>query len=176
MNWPAINELSLNWVDWLVIAVVLFSTALSLWRGFVREALSLGAWILAFIAAGLFAEPLAVQMSGLIDNVTGRFVAAYVCIFVGVLVCGTAVIYVMGKVVRVAGLSTLDRLLGTVFGFTRGMIVVLVVVFIARQMFPLDQQQALMESEVMPHLEMIAYWMRSVFMDINASWNSGISV
>ena len=65
MNWAAINELSLNWVDWVIIVVVTLSTLISLWRGFVREALSLAAWIAAFVVASLFADPVAAMLSGI---------------------------------------------------------------------------------------------------------------
>lgn len=176
MNWAAINELSLNWVDWVIIIVLTLSTLLSLWRGFVREALSLAAWVLAFVAASLFANDLAVLLSGVISNVTGRYMAAYVLLFVGVLVLGTVINAFMARVIKLAGLSFLDRLLGTLFGFTRGLIVVLVVVFIARQLLPLQEQQPLLESELMPHLEMIAHWVHSTFTRVDASWQQGISV
>lgn len=176
MNWPAIGELSLNWVDWVIIVVLTLSTLVSLWRGFVREALSLAAWVVAFITASIFAEPLAASLSAVIENATGRYIIAYVVLFVGVLVLGTALNALMAKLVKVAGLSTLDRLLGTLFGFTRGLIVVLVVVFIVRELVPVQDQTALLESEIMPHLEMIAQWLRSVFTGINADWQDRIAV
>ena len=176
MNWAAINELTFNWVDWAIIIVVAISTLLSLWRGFAREALSLAAWVVAFVAASLFADSLAGVLSGVIDNVTGRYMAAYVILFVGVLVLGTVVNTLVAKLIKLTGLSTLDRLLGTVFGFTRGLIIVLVVVFIAQELLPAGDQRAILESEIMPHLEIVAHWMRSVFTDINAAWKNGISI
>ena len=176
MNWAAINELSLNWVDWIIIVVLTLSTLISLWRGFVREALSLAAWIVAFVAASVFADTVAELLSGVIDNVTGRYIVAYVVLFVGVLILGTLLNALMAKLVRLTGLSGLDRLLGTLFGFTRGLIVVLVLVFIAQQLLPKQDQRALLESEIMPHLEMMAYWLRSAFMDMSAGLKSGISI
>jgi membrane protein required for colicin V production len=176
VNWAAINELSLNWVDWVIIAVLTLSTLISLWRGFVREALSLAAWIAAFVLASLFADSVAGMLSAIIENVTGRYIAAYIVLFVSVLVLGTILNALMAKLIRLSGLSTLDRLLGTLFGFTRGLIVVLVVVFIAQELLPLQEQRALLESELMPQLEMIAHWVRSAFTEINAGWQQGISV
>jgi membrane protein required for colicin V production len=176
LNWDAISQISLNWVDWLIIVILTLSTLVSLWRGFVREALSLAAWIVAFVAAGIFADPVAGLFSGFIANVTGRYIAAYVVLFVGVLILGTMINAVMAKLIKLAGLSTLDRLLGTLFGFTRGLIVVLVVVFIARELLPMQEQEALLESEIMPHLEMIAHWLRRAFTELNAGWQNGISV
>ena len=39
-------------LDWVIVVVLLVSTLLSLWRGFVREALSLAGWVAAFLVAG----------------------------------------------------------------------------------------------------------------------------
>ena len=176
MNWTAINDLSLNWVDWVIIVVLTLSTLISLWRGFVREALSLAAWVVAFLAASVFADPLAALLSDIIKNVTGRYIVAYVVLFVGVLVLGTIINALMARLIRVSGLSGLDRLLGTIFGFTRGLIIVLVVVFIAQELLPMQDQRALLESDLMPHLEMVAQWLRTAFTDLNAGWKNGISI
>jgi len=176
LNWTAVNALSLNWVDWAIIIVLTLSTLLSLWRGFVREAMSLAAWIFASVAAGLCADLVAGQLTAVIDNATGRFLVAYVLVFVAVLVLGTVLNAVMARLIQLAGLSTLDRLLGTLFGFARGLIIVLVVVFVAQELLPVQNQQALMESEIMPQLELISHWMRSAFTRMNVGLDNGISI
>ncbi len=176
MDLSAINELSLNWIDWVIVGILTFSTLLSLWRGFAREALSLAAWIVAFVAARLFADPVAALMAGVIDNETARYLAACVIIFVGVLVLGTIATAVIAKLIKLTGLSLLDRLLGTVFGFTRGLIVVLVIVFVARELLPVQNQRALQNSVIMPHLEMIDQWVRSGFAQLGSQWKNPIAV
>jgi membrane protein required for colicin V production len=175
LNWSDINALSLNWVDWVIVVILTLSTLLSLWRGFVREALSLLAWVVAYVAANIFADTLATTLAGVIENVTGRYIVSFVIIFVGVLILGNLVNAVMRRIIKLTGLSTLDRLLGTVFGFTRGLIVVLVVVFIAQELLPMQNQQGILESQIVPHLEMIGYWMRTSFNEINAGLNTAIS-
>ena len=71
-------ELSqLNGADWVIIVALTVSTLLSLWRGFVREALSLLGWITAFVVAHLLVDRLAMELAAVIANVTGRYVAAY---------------------------------------------------------------------------------------------------
>jgi membrane protein required for colicin V production len=124
----------LNGVDWLIIVVLTVSTLWSLWRGFVREALSLLAWVAAFVIAHLFVDTLALQLGAVIANVTGRYVAAYAILFVGTLVVFNLVIYLATRLVHVTGLSVLDRVLGTVFGFARGVIIMLVLAYIAQQL------------------------------------------
>ena len=60
----------------------------SLWRGFIREALSLGAWVAAFIIAALLTDRLAVLLAPYIDNDTGRVIVAYIVLFIATLVLG----------------------------------------------------------------------------------------
>ena len=73
---------ALNAADWSIITVVGVSTLLSLLRGFVKEALSLIGWVLAFIVAMVFAERFAYLLASSIANPTGRYIVAFAALFV----------------------------------------------------------------------------------------------
>ncbi|PLW69429.1 CvpA family protein [Pseudohalioglobus lutimaris] len=152
-----------NAVDWIIIVVISVSVLLSLWRGFVREALSLLGWVAAFVVAHVFVDRLAIELAGVIANVTGRYIAAYALLFVSTLVVFTLVVKVASGLVRAAGLSVLDRLLGTIFGFARGVIIILVAAYVIRQLVPPEDQQWMYQSVLMPHLNMLADWVQTVF-------------
>lgn len=163
-------DLSLfNGVDWLIIVVLTISTLLSLWRGFVREALSLLGWVAAFVVAHLFVDQLAIQLGSVIANMTGRYVAAYAILFVSTLVVFNLVIYLAGKLVRATGLTVLDRVLGTIFGFARGVIIMLVLAYVLQQLVPPQDQQWLQQSQLMPRLNMLADWVQAVFSNVTPS-------
>lgn len=170
-----INWAQLTVVDWVIIVVLLASTLLSLWRGFAREALSLAGWVVAFILANLFVDQMASLLAGFIVNITGRYVAAYAIIFVGTLVVAGVVVKLTATVVKVTGLTVLDRVLGTVFGFTRGIILILVVVYVLRQLVTPAELLWLDESLLMPYVNMLAYWAQTVFSQLNPGQWSGIS-
>ena len=155
-------------VDWVILVVLSLSTLLSLWRGFVREALSLAGWVAAFMVANLFVDQMATVLAGTIENITGRYVAAYAILFVATLVASTFVTYLAGQLVRATGLSILDRLLGTVFGFTRGIILILVCVFVLRQLVPPQDLLWLAQSTLMPHVDMLGQWAQGVFASVNS--------
>ena len=99
--------------------IVGVSTLVSLWRGFVREALSLGAWIAAFVVAALLTDRLAVLLEPYITHETGRFILAYAVLFIATLILGSLVNSLMAQLIRATGLSGIDRVLGTAFGFAR---------------------------------------------------------
>ena len=164
MNWTV-----LNWVDWTIIAILSASTLLSLWRGFAREALSLLGWVAAFVLSNLYAGKLADLMVNLIDNDSGRYMAAFALLFIGVLLVFNLLAVLVKQLIRLTGLSLLDRLLGTVFGFTRGLIILLVILFIARQVLPPDSEEVLQQSRLMPHLDLLMQWLASMFGNMNIS-------
>lgn len=155
-------------VDWVLIVVLVLSTLLSLWRGFAREALSLAGWVAAFLVANIFVDQMASMLAGTIENITGRYVASYAILFVVTLIAATFVTFLAGQFVKATGLTVLDRLLGTVFGFARGIILILVCVFVLQQLVPPTELRWLDDSALMPHVDMLGQWARGVFAKANS--------
>ncbi len=158
-----IDLTSLTALDWAIVIVLALSTLISLWRGFVREALSLLGWVAAFIVANLFVERLALEMAGLIANGTGRYIVAFALLFVATLVLFTVLVKLATSLVRLAGLSVLDRLLGTVFGFARGAIIILVLAWVFQNLAPAQYSKLTHQSQLMPQIAMLADWVQTVF-------------
>jgi membrane protein required for colicin V production len=154
---------ALNGWDWFVIVVVTLSVLVSLWRGFSREALSLAGWVLAFILANVFAGMLSDYLAGFIDNITGRYIVAWSLIFVLVLVLSGFAAKGVSRLLKASGLGLLDRLLGTVFGFARGMIIIMALAFVIRELVPPRDQQWLHQSQLMPHIDMLMTWSQEMF-------------
>ena len=155
----------MNWIDWAIIAVLGLSTLLSLKRGFVKEALSLLAWVAAFLVSTALSARLSTQLADLIANDSLRYVSAYVLLFAATLMLGSLLNMLLAQLIKVTGLSGLDRLLGTVFGFARGLVVVLVLLFILRAVLPVDEQQRIEQSLLVPHLALVDQWARQNFAD-----------
>ena len=164
-----------NGLDWAIIVVLSLSILLSLWRGFAREAMSLAGWVAAYVIANLFVDELASLLGDWIVNITGRYVVAYAMLFVGTLVIAGISAKLAKQLVKVSGLTVLDRLLGTVFGFARGVILVLVFAYIVRHLLPAKDLQWLHESVLMPHLDMLLYWTQMLFSQLDTGQLPGIS-
>ena len=117
--------------DLAVLVIVGLSVLLSLIRGLVREVLALAAWVVAFLAANLLAGEVALWMPDAIPTEALRLLAAFVVVFLAVLVAVSALAILASKLVKSAGLGLEDRLLGGVFGLARGMLVVMILVLLA---------------------------------------------
>ena len=165
----------LNGADWTIIAVILISAAVGLLRGLIKEVLSLVIWFVALAAAILFRVQVAQQLP--IDDPaitqTVREILAFGLIFVGVLVIGGLLNYLISKLVEVTGLTGTDRLLGGVFGFARGMILVLAVLVFMPGLVPVENALWWSESVLIPQFLAFEDWARQVASDL-ASWVSGL--
>src|SRR5271154_5213395 len=115
----------MTWLDYAVIGVFAASLAVGAWRGLVREVVSILGWVIAFLAANLFAGPLGAAMPQAIPTPELRVAAAFVAVFACSLIVTSLVGLLLAKIVNAAGLGGLDRLLGALFGAARGALIVL---------------------------------------------------
>ena len=119
-------------VDYVVVGIVAISALIGLARGFIREVLSLAIWIIAVTFAIGFSGDIAAALPKRLEGESLRFVTAFAVIFVGALVAGGIVQWVVKRLVETTGLSGTDRLLGLMFGGLRGAVVCLVTVVALR--------------------------------------------
>ncbi len=162
-SWPQLAQF--NGFDWIVVVIVCLSMLLSLWRGFVREAMSLAGWVIAFIVANLAAVTLAEAIGDLIANRTGRYIVAWSILFVLTLVLCSLTAKLTSKLIKASGLGFLDRILGMGFGAIRGALIVMALVFVIREVIPKSERSLLEESELMPHIDLLLSWTMRTFED-----------
>jgi membrane protein required for colicin V production len=143
-------------IDFVVIGVVLLSLAVGAWRGMVSEILALVAWVVAFLAARTWATPaggwLATGLADPLAEPLTQQAAGFVAIFVAVLILFALARWVVSLLLRAVGLAPLDRVLGSLFGVARGVLVVWVGVLLAG-LTALPQQQWWRQAVLAPPLE-----------------------
>ncbi len=148
--------------DWGIVGIISLSGLISLVRGFVKEAMSLVIWIAAFAVAMNFKEPAADFLVNFIALASIRQLAAWGGLFVGTLLLGAMVNFLLGKLVSSTGLSGTDRTLGLVFGVFRGLLIVLALVIILPQAVPVDQDPWWLASSLIPLFQGFEAWGREV--------------
>ncbi len=120
----------MNEVDIAILIVIGLSCIFGLWRGLIKEVLSLLTWIAALLVARVYSQYLSDLMAGMIENEGARYVAAFAALFVTVMMLGTLLNFLFSKLLTISGLKFADRVFGGVFGIARGVIIVLVIMFI----------------------------------------------
>jgi membrane protein required for colicin V production len=153
---------SLIWVDYLIIGIISISGLISLARGFVRESLSLAAWILALWvalrfspqAAELFADSISVSPSL-------RLAIAFFLLLLGTLLLAAIANSLLSRLVQTTGLTGTDRILGAIFGIARGVAIVTILILLAG-MTPMPQDSWWQNSVLLGYFQGLALWVRSL--------------
>ncbi len=137
----------MSWLDWALLALLLLSALLGLWRGLVYEVLSLAVWVVAFVLAQAYAAPVGAWLP--VDGFSEplQLAAGFAAVFVVAAFAGGLLAWLVKKFVESVGLRPVDRILGGVFGLARGMVILLGLAVVV-SMTPLQAQERWRESPV----------------------------
>ena len=131
--------LSLAAADWIIVGIISISALISLLRGFTKESLSLGGWLLASFAAAKF-YPL---FNKLFLPYCGDGILATICSVVAIFTIILLANYLLSKLlvalIDKIGLGYLDHLLGLIFGLARGFLLVIVLTMVLQATNHLDE-------------------------------------
>jgi membrane protein required for colicin V production len=116
--------------DYVVIIILAASVVISLMRGLVSEILSLASWVVAFVVANAYSAELAKMLPAAVPGEAVRTMVAFVALFIGVRIVMGLVSAAVSALVSAAGLGIVDRGLGALFGFARGIIFVFAAVIV----------------------------------------------
>ncbi len=112
----------MNWLDAVIILVVLWFTFSAFQAGFIRETVTIAAAILGVVLAGLFYEDLAEDVLLFIDGEKLANIVAFGLIFAATALAGQMLALVLKPTVNLLQLGLFDQLAGAVFGFVKAMV------------------------------------------------------
>lgn len=115
--------------DYAVIGIMLISLLLGIWRGLIYEVLSLLGWPIAFFLSRTFAGKVESLLP--VGQAEIRTALAYVLVFIAALIVWGLIVWLITSLVKAAGMGVLDSILGSLFGVLRGILVILVLVWLA---------------------------------------------
>jgi membrane protein required for colicin V production len=148
----------MNAADYLIIAALLISLVLGMVRGFMREALALLAWLGGVWLAWRYADAVKPLLSGMLAEepqctwvARGLIVAV---VLLGVWILSEMLAYFIHQ----SGLSvTVDRVLGTLFGFIRGVVLVALLAMLGT-LVRLDEARWWKKSQLLPYAVDVSHW------------------
>lgn len=147
------------WIDFTLISFVFIFLVIGLLRGFGKEAFSLGFWMLASWVGLVFSREFSSFLMSTISHPGARISASFVALFAITLSLGGVIGFLMRVVTKDTKLSFMSRVGGMIFGFIRGLVVVVIVVMLAG-LTHLPKDSWWTESVVIPPFQMLALWLR----------------
>lgn len=165
-----------NWVDYIFLGIFFFSIFAGFARGFVREMISLVALVAAFIIASTFASSLSQSLTHLsavqgvvsqaqsLGNTAAQSVSyvaigiSFTILFVGTLIAGSIIGYILNIAFQSGILGFGNRVLGALFGFCRGFIISLVIIFVV-QLTSMGDQPTWHQSQIVNAFQSPVQWL-----------------
>ena len=118
-----ISVLNFSMLDWLIIAILVYSIVSSAIQGFVRETLGLATVLVAALLAAWFYRSVATLFKDVVRTENLALFFGFSLIFVGTLVVGLLITWLVTRFMKFAKLEWADRLLGAAFGLIRGWVI-----------------------------------------------------
>ena len=145
--------------DHLFAIILLTSGILGYIRGFIRESIALLTWLVALWLAWHFAYLVNPWLGGAlarpgIQEWAGRAIVLFIVLLIG----GTVGSIVSHFAQRAAGFALMDRLIGTLFGLVRGIVIIGLLVIGGRAV-DLDAEPWWQRTKSMPVAESVANWL-----------------
>lgn len=172
-----ISQSYFNWVDYTILGVIFVSMVISFFRGFLREAVSLGFWIVGLMVALKFAYPVHERFIHGITSPMLGYLVAFVGLFLIVFIIGVVTNMIIHAMIKAAGLSYADRVIGLVFGVARGMAVVIVMLLFINN-GTLADTSAIQQSKIAPQFMPTVIWLQQYLPEHTAavaSWVQPVS-
>ena len=152
------------------MGIIALSGLIAFFRGFIQETLSLLLWVIAFAAAMFLNVYLDPYLIDYIDNAEIRRILTIISVFVGIIFLGGLLIKLFRDLVHWSGMGGLDRLLGVLFGFFRGVLLIVVIYIVLPAEF--KQSKFITESQSSTYLKKYAPMAEKFFKNMISNKNS----
>lgn len=164
-----LTSLGITWIDVAIIVIFIVSIGMSLLRGFVREAVSIVAWIAATLLAVTQSARLAAILPASIDSASFslggtqygtniRVVIAFIIIFLAVLILGALVNKLLAQITKTDIFKGIDKMLGILFGCARASVIVVILIILAKSFTQLPATQAWQRALTIKPFETLSEW------------------
>lgn len=131
----------MNWLDGVIVAVILWFTFSAFQAGFIRETVTMVAAIVGAVLAGVFYQDLATNVLVFIDNDTLARIVGFAVIFGVTALAGQLLALILKPTADILQLGIFDQLAGAGFGFLKALVIIQVflILFVTYPRWDLDK-------------------------------------
>ena len=113
----------MNWLDVVLLVILLCSIVASFRKGLTREIIGLVAVVLGLVLGSWFYGTAGGLLQPYVSSRTAANLCGFFVVFCAVVLAGSLLSFVLGKFLKVTGLSLFDHALGAAFGVVRGALI-----------------------------------------------------
>ena len=119
-------------IDYFLAFIILISLFFGFYRGFIRELLALIGLVLAFYCADKYSGLFISYVPFGFDEPINKIIT-YLFIFIFILIVSALIIKLINKFIRSAGLSFINIFMGGFFGFIRGLLISILIIYLVEK-------------------------------------------
>lgn len=140
----------MNWLDIVILVIILGFVAAAFSAGLIREVVTLAAVLVGIVVAGRLYDNLAADVLVFIGNEEAALAIAFLLLFGSVYLLGQLTAFLLKRLASLLFLGWLDQIGGAVFGFFKGVAVVEVLLILFVTYPQLGLEKAIDDSALSP--------------------------
>jgi membrane protein required for colicin V production len=141
----------MNWLDVVLLLILAASVYTSLRKGLSREVIGLVTVVVALVLGIWFYGTAAAYLIPYVSSRSAANFGGFLLVFCGIMLAGALVSFIVGRFLRVTGLSIFDHALGALFGAVRGLLVCVALIMAMMAFWP-GAQGAVVHSTMAPYV------------------------
>ncbi|MEH6456266.1 MAG: CvpA family protein [Cocleimonas sp.] len=150
-----------NYFDIAIVVIILITALIGFMRGLVWMGIFLATWTAAILLAIKFKDDIAQALPIKLGSEVAQTGLAALLIFLGVLIAGAIVNFLLHKLVNAIGLGAFDRILGTGLGIALGALAITLLTMLL-SLTELPNQDMWQKSKFIPKFQEAATWLQTL--------------
>ncbi|MGK0270445.1 MAG: membrane protein required for colicin V production [Cocleimonas sp.] len=150
-----------NYFDIAIVVIIIITALIGFMRGLVWMGIFLTTWTAAILLAIKFKDDIAQTLPIKLSSEVAQTGLAALLIFLGVLIAGAIINFLLHKLVNAIGLGTFDRILGTGLGVALGALAITLLTMLL-SLTELPNQEMWQKSKFIPKFQESATWLQTL--------------
>ena len=116
--------LNFNFIDWIILSLLLITSLIGLNNGFIREFLSFFTWTLSILFSLLIIRELII--SDLVNqNIISSMTIFFILVLISLMILKIITYYFIGDFKNIINSNYINNIFGLIFGFIKGLFLIL---------------------------------------------------
>ena len=118
--------LNLNFIDWIILSLLLTTSLIGLNNGFVKEFINFFVWTLSILFSLLVISNLII--ANLIDeNIIYTMIIFFIVVLISFIILKLTIYYLIGDLKNIINANYFNKFFGLIFGFVKGLFLILLI-------------------------------------------------